>query len=137
VYFERESRPPLRVKCETLINDISKFFAHSGELGCVFTLLDRWPCDCGETELKGCLMEPRPTEDQFTKTIESYTAAVPSTGYLAVAIGAMGLSLACQVAGRGKWGNFIAQWVPTWLVIGLYNKLVKLEGHDRYDRGAR
>jgi hypothetical protein len=82
-------------------------------------------------------MEPRPTEDKFTKTIESYTAAVPSTGYLAVAIGAMGLSLACQVAGRGKWGNFIAQWVPTWLVIGLYNKLVKLEGHDRYQRGRQ
>jgi hypothetical protein len=80
-------------------------------------------------------MEPKPTEDQFTKTIESYTAAVPSTGYLAVAIGAMGLSLACQMAGRGKWGNFIAQWVPTWLIIGLYNKLVKLEGHDRFDRG--
>ena len=79
-------------------------------------------------------MEPTPTEDQFTKTIESYTAAVPSTGYLAVATGAMGLSLACQVAGRGKWGNFIAEWVPTWLIIGLYNKLVKLEGHDRYDR---
>ena len=79
-------------------------------------------------------MEPRPTEDQFTKTIESYTAAVPSSGYLAVAIGAMGLSLACQVAGRGKWGNFIAQWVPTWLIIGLYNKLVKLEGHDCYRR---
>ncbi len=82
-------------------------------------------------------MEPRPTEDQFTKTIESYTAAVPSTGYLAVAIGAMGLSLACQVAGREKWGNFIAQWVPTWLVIGLYNKLVKLEGDDRYQRGRQ
>ena len=76
-------------------------------------------------------MEPRPTEDQFTKTIESYTTAVPSTGYLAVAIGAMALSLACQVAGRGIWGNFIAQWVPTWLIIGLYNKLVKLEGHQR------
>ncbi len=80
-------------------------------------------------------MEPKPTEDPFTKTIESYTAAVPSTGYLAVAIGVMGLSLACQVGGRGKWGNFIAQWVPTWLIIGLYNKLVKVQGHDRYDRG--
>ena len=79
-------------------------------------------------------MEPRPTEDQFTKTIESYTAAAPSSAYLAVAIGAMGLSLVCQVAGRGKWGNFIAQWVPTWLIIGLYNKLVKLEGHDRHPR---
>ena len=76
-------------------------------------------------------MEPRLTEDQFPKTIESYTAAVPSTGYLAFALGAMGLSLACQVAGRGKWGNFIAEWVPTWLIIGLYNKLVKLEGHQR------
>ena len=80
-------------------------------------------------------MEPRLTEDQFTKTIESYTAAIPSTGYLAVAIGAMGLSLACQVAGRGKWGNFIAQWVPTWLILGLYNKLTKLEGHHQYQRG--
>jgi hypothetical protein len=81
------------------------------------------------------LQRPSQTEDKFTKTIEKYTAAIPSTGYLAVAIGAMGLSLACQVAGRGKWGNFIAQWVPTWLIIGLYNKLVKLEGHDRFDRG--
>ena len=81
-------------------------------------------------------MEPRPTEDEFTKTIESYTAAVPSSTYLAVAIGAMGLSLVCQVAGRGKWGNFIAQWVPIWLIIGLYNKLVKLEGHDQSDRGG-
>ena len=35
-------------------------------------------------------MEPRPTEDQFTETIESYTATIPSSGYLAVAIGAMG-----------------------------------------------
>jgi hypothetical protein len=76
---------------------------------------------------------PQPTEDQFTKTIESYTAAVPSSGYLAVVIGAMGLSLACEVVGKGKWGNFIAQWVPTWLIIGLYNKLVTLEG--RYDHG--
>ena len=80
-------------------------------------------------------MEPRPTEDQFTKSIETYTAAVSSSAYLAVAIGAMGLSLACQVAGRGKWGNFVAQWVPTWLIIGLYNKLIKLEGHDRFQRG--
>ena len=78
---------------------------------------------------------PRPHEDQFTKNIEKYTAAIPSSGYLVVALGALMLSLACQVRGRGKWGNFIGQWVPTWLIIGLYNKLVKLEGHDRYDRG--
>jgi hypothetical protein len=71
------------------------------------------------------------TEDQFTRFIEEYTAAIPSSAYLGVALGAMALSLVCQATGRGKWGNFIAQWVPTWLIIGVYNKLVKLEGHDR------
>jgi hypothetical protein len=68
-------------------------------------------------------------EDQLTKSIEKYTAAIPSSAYLAVAAGAVGLSLLAQFTGRGKWGNFIAQWVPTWLILGLYNKVVKTEGH--------
>ncbi|MGH7852361.1 MAG: hypothetical protein ACREP3_02905 [Candidatus Binatia bacterium] len=78
---------------------------------------------------------PRPTEDEVTKTIEEYTGSIPSSAYLGVAVGAMGLSLLCQMTGRGKWGNFIAQWVPTVLIIGLYNKVVKVEGHDQTDRG--
>jgi hypothetical protein len=80
------------------------------------------------------LPHPQPSEDRFTETVEDYTASVPSTAYLGVALAAMGLSLALQLRGDGKWGNFIGQWVPTWLIIGVYNKLVKLEGHDRYDR---
>jgi hypothetical protein len=79
-------------------------------------------------------MHTEPTEDHFTKTVEEYTASLPSSGYLAVAVAAMGASLLFQVTGQGKWGNFIAQWVLTWLVIGLYNKMVKLEGHDKTDR---
>ena len=79
--------------------------------------------------------QPRTTEDSFTKSVEEYTGSIPSSAFLGVAVGAMMLSLACQLAGRGKWGNFIAQWVPTWLIIGVYNKLVKLEGHDLTDRG--
>jgi hypothetical protein len=78
---------------------------------------------------------PEPTEDRFTKSLERYTATVPSSGFLAVALGSMGLSLMLQLGGQGKWGNFVAQWVPTWLLFGIYNKLVKLEGHDRHDRG--
>ena len=68
-------------------------------------------------------------EDSFTKSLEQYTAAIPSSAYLAVAVGAVGLSLIAQLSGRGKWGNFIAQWVPTWLLLGLYNKVVKTQGH--------
>lgn len=73
-------------------------------------------------------------EDRFTKSIEKYTASIPSSAYLGIALGAMALSLIAQTRGQGKWGNFIAQWVPTLLMIGVYNKVVKLEGHDRSDR---
>src|SRR4030095_16885383 len=66
---------------------------------------------------------PSKTEDQFTKTIEEYTSAIPSSAYLGVAVGAMVLSLFFQVTGQGKWGNFIAQWVPTWVIIRLYKLL--------------
>lgn len=78
---------------------------------------------------------PQPIEDEVSKGIERYTAAIPSSAYLAVAVGAMGLSLGLQLMGRRHAGNFIASWVPTWLIIGVYNKLVKIEGHDRSDRG--
>ena len=78
--------------------------------------------------------EPRIPKNSFTRTVEGCTAAVPSSAFLGVAIGAMAVALTLQLAGRGKWGNFLAQWVPAWLIIGVYNKLVKLEGHDRGDR---
>jgi hypothetical protein len=83
-----------------------------------------------ETGQTDDLPSPDKTEDQFTTDIENYTAALPSSAYLGVALAAMGLSLAFQLRGEARWGNFIAQWVPTWLIIGVYNKLVKLEGHD-------
>jgi hypothetical protein len=90
-----------------------------------------------ETEMENyqTAINAQPTEDRFTKTVEEYTASLPSSAYLGVAAAAMGVSLLFQMTGQGKWGNFIAQWVPTWLIIGLYNKMVKLEGHDQTDRG--
>jgi len=74
-----------------------------------------------------------PTEDSFTKNVEKVTAEIPSSAFLGVAVAAMAVSLVFQLTGQGKWGNFIAQWAPTWLIIGVYNKLVKLEGHDSLD----
>jgi hypothetical protein len=31
---------------------------------------------------------------------------------------------------------FVGQWAPSLLILGLYNKLVKLEGHDGQDQGS-
>ena len=83
-----------------------------------------------EVDMAKSMGQPDTNEGELTKTIEQYTAAIPSSTYLAVAVGAMAVSLVAQLTGRGKWGNFIAQWVPTWLLLGVYNKIVKTEGHD-------
>jgi hypothetical protein len=69
-------------------------------------------------------------EGEFTKMIESQTAKIPSGTYLTVAVVAMAAAAALTLMGRKGVGNFIGQWAPTILIMGLYNKLVKLEGSD-------
>jgi len=69
-------------------------------------------------------------EGAITKQIEHYTSQVPSGTYLSLAVGSIGLSLALKAMGQAKTANFVAQWVPTILILGLYNKLVKVEGSD-------
>jgi hypothetical protein len=81
---------------------------------------------------------PSQIEDEITKTIDDYTGSVPSAGFLGIAVGAMIVSIVLQTKGNGKWGNFLAQWVPVWLLLGLYTKLAKLEADDSdsSDRGS-
>jgi hypothetical protein len=76
------------------------------------------------------------SEDRVTKMVESQTGAVPSIAFLGMAVGAMVMSLSLMMAGRREAANFIGQWAPTILIMGLYNKLVKQHGSDRYERAA-
>jgi hypothetical protein len=74
---------------------------------------------------------PRATEGGMTKKIESVTAKVPSLGYLGLAIGSMALSAALAAFSERKTlANFVGLWVPSFMLMGIYNKLVKLEGSD-------
>jgi hypothetical protein len=74
------------------------------------------------------------TDDQgegtLTTMIEEQTARLPSAFWLTLGIGAMVGSLLMLMGGRRNLANFVGQWVPTLLILGLYNKLVKLEGHE-------
>lgn len=72
-------------------------------------------------------------EGRLARTIEEQTAKLPSDVYLWAAIGTMAISLGCVVSGKKHTGLFFGQWAPSLLIIGVYNKLVKLEGHDRED----
>jgi hypothetical protein len=76
-----------------------------------------------------------PLEGEMTKKIESVTARVPSLGYLGLALGSMALSAGLAIVSERKtMANFVGLWVPSFLLMGIYNKLVKLEGSDAQTR---
>lgn len=71
-------------------------------------------------------------EDQVSKTIEKETAKIPSIVFLGAALVAMGLSalVKCSANKDDKDALFIGQWAAPFLLLGIYNKIVKTEGHD-------
>ena len=73
---------------------------------------------------------PEHKEGPVAKAIEKQTAKIPSDVFLWTAIGCMAVSLTLQIIGRKKESLFIGQWPAPFLILGLYNKVVKLEGHD-------
>jgi hypothetical protein len=74
-------------------------------------------------------------EGRVARAIEEQTAKVPSDAFLWTAVGAGCASMALMFCGRRDSSLFVGQWVPTILICGLYNKLVKVAGHDRRTAG--
>jgi len=75
-------------------------------------------------------LNPEHKEGKVASAIEEQTAKIPSDVFLWAALGSMAVSLGLQIAGVKKRSLFIGQWAAPFLLLGLYNKLVKLEGHD-------
>jgi hypothetical protein len=72
-------------------------------------------------------MRGRIEEGRATRNVEERTAQVPSMGYLALAVGSMAASAAFFAMRKKEVSHFIGQWAPSLLIIGVYNKLVKIE----------
>ena len=73
-------------------------------------------------------------EGPVAREIESRTAKLPSDVWLWGALASRVASLGLQATRSRRLAtlsNFLGQWVPTLLIFGLYNKLVKVAGHDR------
>jgi len=69
-------------------------------------------------------------EGSITKRIENLTTRVSSGTFLSLAAGSVVLSAVLQGMGQKRNAQFVGQWVPTILILGLYNKLVKLQGSE-------
>jgi hypothetical protein len=70
-------------------------------------------------------------EGRVATAIEQQTAKLPSDVFLWSALGSMGLSLTLRIMGKKLASQFVGQWVPTLLIFGVYDKIVKVAGHDR------
>lgn len=74
----------------------------------------------------------RPREEgEMTRRIEQQTAKIPSIGFLGLAVGSMIASAGLAfIANKKDLATFVGLWAPSLLLIGVYNKLVKLQGSD-------
>lgn len=73
-------------------------------------------------------------EGPVAKTIEQHTAKLPSDWFLWAALGSIATSAALQFSGNKHASTFVGQWAPTFLILGLYNKIVKEFGSDSRER---
>lgn len=71
------------------------------------------------------------SEGSVARGIEQYTAQVPSDMFLWAAGGSILASLTLQVLGRKEDAQFVGQWVAPFMLLGVYNKIVKVAGPDR------
>ncbi|MFC5862708.1 hypothetical protein ACFPT7_10440 [Acidicapsa dinghuensis] len=69
-------------------------------------------------------------EDQLTASIEKHTSQIPSSLYLGAALAAMVASASFHLAKKEHPALFVCQWAAPFLLLGIYNKLVKQHGSD-------
>lgn len=75
------------------------------------------------------------SEGQVARTLEQQTSKLPSDLFLWAAVGSIGASALLQIMGKKKASLFVGEWVSPFLLFGVYNKIVKVAGSDRFDRG--
>ena len=83
--------------------------------------------------MENILTSPK-KEGPVAKAIETQTSKLPSDLFLWSALGAMGVSLTLKLIGKKHDALFLGQWAAPFLILGLYNKLVKVEGYGRDDK---
>lgn len=71
------------------------------------------------------------SEGALTRQIEDQTAKIPSDMFLMGALASIGASFLLEVTGAKEKSRFVGQWVSPFLLLGVYNKLVKIAGSDR------
>ncbi len=70
------------------------------------------------------------TEKETDTTIQRQAAKLPSDAFIYAAGASIAVSLTLKLMRRDKDAVFVGQWAPTFLLLGIFNKLVKLFGTE-------
>ncbi|MEZ0483912.1 hypothetical protein [Fibrella aquatica] len=75
-------------------------------------------------------LNPQHDEGPVAEAIEEQTAKLPSDLFLWGGMGALATAAAFFATGKKHEALLVGQWAAPILILGLYNKLVKLEGSN-------
>jgi hypothetical protein len=90
-----------------------------------------------EVKKKAANYNPSRKEGTVAKAIEEQTSKLPSDIFLWAAVGSMTASLTLKLLKKDHLALFVGQWAAPFLLLGVYNKIVKLEGHDSTDKAIQ
>lgn len=77
------------------------------------------------------------SEGPVAKAIENQTSKLPSDLFLWAAVGSMAASATLKCLRKDKSALFVGQWAAPFLLLGIYNKIVKAEGHDSKSKPSK
>jgi hypothetical protein len=93
--------------------------------------------DTQELKRKADNYNPEHREGPVARNIERYTAKIPSDVFLWAALGSMAISATLKIMRNDDGALFVGQWPAPFLLLGLYNKIVKVEGSDSQSKKNR
>ncbi len=84
-----------------------------------------------EATTRSAIQERQNSDGIVARTIEEQTAKLPTDIFLWGALGSIAISLYFEVTGNPDKSRFVGQWVSPFLLLGVYNKLVKVTNPER------
>ena len=76
-------------------------------------------------------LNPYREEGKVAKAIEAQTSRLPSDTFLWAAGGVVLTAITLKLLRKSHSALFVGQWIAPILLLGLYNKIVKIQGHDQ------
>lgn len=70
-------------------------------------------------------------ESNIVKRIEKRAENIPSSYFVSAAAASVAIALGLAFTKKKQWANFVGQWVPTILLLGIYNKMLKSQGSEK------